>query len=146
MVQAGYKHTDAAKRDMRKKKAAARAAARGPRQWSEKELENKRRRQLKRWQSMEYRRNARVRQACTRYGITPEEYHQLWINAEGRCDICWDVVFGDHTTHIDHCHKRNKVRGILCGSCNRGMGFVDNIRWLKRALAYRSRARLRRAA
>ena len=27
--------------------------------------------------------------------------------------------------HIDHCHKTNKFRGLLCSKCNTGIGMFD---------------------
>ena len=39
--------------------------------------------------------------------------------------------------HIDHNHKTNKIRGILCGNCNMGLGhFKDNLDVLKNAIKY----------
>lgn len=87
------------------------------------------------------RRERDARRCMAAYGITREEYDQLWINAEGRCDICWAELIDSRAAHIDHCHKTHRVRGILCKTCNIRMAVVDNIRWLKKALAYRRRHR-----
>ena len=38
---------------------------------------------------------------------------------------------------LDHDHKTNKLRGLICGPCNRVLGFAyDNIDTLKRAIIY----------
>ena len=43
-------------------------------------------------------------------------------------------------THIDHCHKTGKVRGILCSECNTGLGkFKDSIELLQKAIEYLKR-------
>jgi hypothetical protein len=40
---------------------------------------------------------------------------------------------------VDHCHKTNKVRGLLCDHCNQGIGhFFDNIDLLQAAIDYLS--------
>lgn len=39
--------------------------------------------------------------------------------------------------HLDHCHKTNVIRGILCTHCNFGLGnFKDNIESLSKAMEY----------
>jgi hypothetical protein len=38
---------------------------------------------------------------------------------------------------IDHCHATNKIREIICTSCNKGLGyFKDNIESLQNAINY----------
>jgi hypothetical protein len=56
----------------------------------------------------------------------------------GRCAIC-ESEFNrtDNKYHTDHCHKTKKVRGLLCGPCNVGLGmFKDNLHSLERAIKY----------
>lgn len=41
----------------------------------------------------------------------------------GVCAICKKKCSSGRALAIDHCHKTNKVRGLLCTRCNRGLGF-----------------------
>ena len=54
---------------------------------------------------------------------------------DGRCDICARIPAG--RLHIDHNHATGKIRGLLCGTCNRGIGSLgDSVELLKAALRY----------
>jgi Recombination endonuclease VII len=67
------------------------------------------------------------------YGISPKEFDQLMLDQDGKCAIC--KVQG--ATHLDHDHKTNKVRGILCRWCNSGLGyFHDDFNRLLAAMEY----------
>lgn len=70
-----------------------------------------------------------------RYGITTEEYEKH-LEAEC-CQIC-NVSFDKKFTKcLDHCHKENLIRGVLCTECNIGLGmFKDNMNYLQNALNY----------
>jgi len=73
-----------------------------------------------------------------KYNVTEEEYENMLIAQENKCAICLDE-FTSNSRHIqvDHCHNTKEVRGILCGTCNRGLGqFKDNPDLLKKAAAY----------
>ncbi len=58
-----------------------------------------------------------------KYGISLDTYKKESESRSNCCDIC-----GKQTTslHVDHCHKTSKVRGYLCGSCNRGIGLLQD--------------------
>ena len=77
-----------------------------------------------------------------KYGITFEEYsYMLGHDQGGVCAICKsrrdNVPIKQKLLPVDHDHKTGKVRGILCGKCNRAMGLLDeNIRILERMIAY----------
>ena len=75
------------------------------------------------------------------YGITLEKYHQMLADQNYKCAICGqeDEVEGRKLA-IDHCHTTGKVRGLLCGKCNRGLGlFYDNSKLLQNAILYLAR-------
>ncbi len=72
------------------------------------------------------------------YGITLNEYYNLIKQQGGGCYICGRKEEPDgRRLSIDHDHKTNEVRGILCYSCNKGLGlFYDNIHSLEKAVLY----------
>ena len=69
-----------------------------------------------------------------RLRITEEEIHALFLKEMGACWIC-----GRRTVPLvlDHDHGRHVARGILCRSCNLGLGaFWDDPVRLRKAVAY----------
>lgn len=79
------------------------------------------------------------------YGISLQEWRELREQQGGKCPICGTELCSDpsHKTHVDHCHETGAVRGILCASCNTGLGkFNDSIGTLEAAVKYLYEARL----
>lgn len=76
--------------------------------------------------------------------ISIEEYNKMFESQNGRCAICNEIETRKSRKEgnicrltIDHCHKTDKVRGLLCHECNTGLGkFKDNIELLLNAMAY----------
>ncbi len=64
----------------------------------------------------------RDRQLRKNFGITLEEYNELWRLQGGVCAICNQE--SDKALHLDHNHKTGKNRGLLCHNCNRALGFL----------------------
>lgn len=76
-------------------------------------------------------------QWLTVYGITPRAYHEMLAAQDGRCGICRAPEPGGSARffHVDHCHRTDKVRGLLCSRCNRAMGmFGDDPGLIRRVL------------
>ena len=71
---------------------------------------------------VEYRRNKHLVQT---YGITLEERDRLIALQHGRCLICAEEFASQRTTHIDHCHTTNTIRGVLCHRCNTKLGWYE---------------------
>lgn len=70
-----------------------------------------------------------------RYGITVDQYKEMLEKQKNLCAICKKSK--EEKLSVDHCHKTKKVRGLLCGSCNRGLGmFMDDIDLLRNAIEY----------
>jgi hypothetical protein len=92
--------------------------------------------------TLEYRRNKDRLKRFSKYGLTEEDFIALIEKQEHRCAICG--VIPDRVSnrlhdgfHIDHCHVSGRVRGLLCGSCNTGIGMLkESEEILLKAITY----------
>lgn len=55
------------------------------------------------------------------YNMSEKEYADMVKKQEG---LCANIDCGNPATDIDHDHATGKVRGLLCGPCNRALGMV----------------------
>lgn len=79
------------------------------------------------------------RNSYKKFGITIEQYNELLMAQDGRCAICHGPSTREHFD-VDHDHVTGIVRGLLCSSCNIGLGyFKDNPMLLKDAATYLER-------
>jgi len=78
------------------------------------------------------------------YGITLIEYNKILEKQNGVCAIC-NKPETQHSyptgkvdsLRVDHNHKTNKIRGLLCSKCNFGISqFNDNIKLMRIAINY----------
>lgn len=70
------------------------------------------------------------------YGLSLEEVQNQLKHQNNRCAICNKEITME-TKHVDHCHTTDKIRGLLCSKCNKGLGlFYDNVESLKNAIKY----------
>ncbi len=80
----------------------------------------------------------RNRKLLVQYGITNEDYEQMLEN-QGFCCLGCGLHQNEleKKLNVDHDHATGKVRGLLCGNCNRALGLVkDNIDTLVRLQEY----------
>lgn len=73
------------------------------------------------------------------YGITNEDVDAMIISQNNKCGICsleFHPVEKNKKMSIDHCHVRNKVRGLLCNKCNISLGHLEKEGFLENALKY----------
>lgn len=77
-----------------------------------------------------------------KYKITAEAYEAMFVRQGGKCAICQKVETdkyqnGVRDLAVDHDHKTGKIRGLLCGKCNKALGlFQDSIELLEAATLY----------
>lgn len=86
----------------------------------------------------------RMRQIRQAYGITEEEYDALLERQSYVCAICHDPLERlSSRTHVDHCHQTGQVRGLLCRTCNIGIGHLrESPKLLRQAALYCEKAPL----
>ncbi|MCJ1709252.1 endonuclease domain-containing protein [Microbacterium sp. VKM Ac-2923] len=71
-----------------------------------------------------------VRDRARRYGVKAPDLHAALAAHDG-CHICGALG----ATHIDHDHATGIVRGILCSTCNTGLGMLRDSPVILRAAA-----------
>lgn len=74
------------------------------------------------------------------YGITGEEYGAMLAQQKGVCAICSKpetaMLRGTpKQMHVDHCHETDRIRALLCGSCNMMLGVAKDDPAILRAAA-----------
>jgi len=78
------------------------------------------------------------------YGISADEVDEMLEAQSGGCAICGEKAERLASMHVDHDHEHGHLRGLLCSTCNQGLGhFRDDPAVLLRAIVY---LRQRRAA
>lgn len=68
-----------------------------------------------------------------KFGISTEDFQAMHDQQNGLCAICGE----EKKLQVDHCHKTGRVRGLLCGECNKMIGLArDDMTILWQALGY----------
>ena len=82
----------------------------------------------------------RKRALRVKYGMSEEGLAAMLEVQQHKCKICRRSLRKGRTGyHVDHCHKRGVVRGILCSQCNTGPGmFGESSEVLSAAANYLS--------
>ena len=97
----------------------------------------------KAWRRESYRRSAK-QQARSReqgmkylYGIDIRQWELLFESQNGCCAGCDTALKHERTTHVDHNHQTNKIRGLLCRYCNLTLGHAkEDVNRLRGLLKY----------
>ena len=89
-----------------------------------------------------YRKNPEVvhnRNRKSKYGLEFEDYTEMLEKQNFTCAICSrpERYKGKKNLAVDHCHKTGAVRGLLCSSCNKALGLLeDNLEFIRNAEEY----------
>lgn len=98
---------------------------------------------FKAWQQSDNgKKAARKAHLAQKYDITLQKYDEMLEEQNNCCSVCGtdvedcDKGVGSRLV-VDHCHTTNKVRGLLCNSCNLLLGYAkDSIITLQSAISY----------
>lgn len=78
-----------------------------------------------------------------KYNITLNDYIEMYNRQNGMCAICKEIKYKiyDISTKstkicVDHNHATKKVRGLLCGDCNRKLSVIEQPEWVIKATKY----------
>jgi hypothetical protein len=71
------------------------------------------------------------------YGLTEEAFQVLVEVQNNKCAICRQDLGEGMNRCVDHDHVTGRVRGLLCRTCNLGLGyFKDSVQNLQSAQEY----------
>jgi hypothetical protein len=84
---------------------------------------------------------AKERHLWNHYRLKPHEFNSLWEKQSGKCAICENQMLpkgrAPLSVAVDHNHETGEVRGLLCKTCNAGIGQLwDDPDILMRAAEY----------
>jgi len=75
----------------------------------------------------------RAKKLMQNYGISRDDYEAMFVAQGGRCAICGRPETSRANNgqtvkelSVDHDHATGKVRSLLCHSCNKGIGHLQD--------------------
>ena len=72
-----------------------------------------------------------------KYGISRPQWELILLAQDGKCKICSREFDDKIKIEVDHNHKTQVIRGLLCSNCNQGLGkFGDDPEQLIKAANY----------
>lgn len=89
----------------------------------------------------EFKRKRREHQTTYLYGLPFEQYEKMLEGQGGVCAICGSppslLRRNERRLSVDHDHRTNAIRGLLCQKCNRAIGLLgDDAGVIRKAAAY----------
>jgi hypothetical protein len=88
-----------------------------------------------------YKNKAKTWSLKKNYGITLSQWEALVSDQNGLCAICSRLLaldgLGKCSAVVDHDHRTGRIRGILCNTCNSGLGHLqDSLALVEQAASY----------
>jgi Recombination endonuclease VII len=79
------------------------------------------------WRAERKRRSLRAhgRMVEKTYGLTEDQYWELYRIQGGCCAICRRAKGKVKRLAVDHDHETGRPRALLCGPCNQMIGYLD---------------------
>jgi hypothetical protein len=65
-------------------------------------------------------------ETAEKYGLDSDAYRRMLLDQDGECAICRRPPNAVGPLFIDHDHDNDEVRGLLCRSCNFGLGHFQD--------------------
>lgn len=73
----------------------------------------------------------------TKYNISVDQYETMCKAQDYKCAVCKKPTISGRRLAVDHCHQTGVLRGLLCPSCNSGIGKLgDSVDLLEAAIHY----------
>jgi len=93
------------------------------------------------YQRKRYKENPRKAKGykLSRYGLTIDQYESMLKQQDYKCAICKTDKSGGKgdSFYVDHNHKTNAVRALLCHNCNYVIGYAkEKVSTLELAASY----------
>jgi len=64
------------------------------------------------------------------HDCSEEQWNFLYVKQSGYCAVCGTTMDthgkGVSSATVDHCHASSEIRGLLCSSCNKGIGCLKD--------------------
>ena len=71
------------------------------------------------------------------HGLTIAMHDQMKIKQSNKCELCGNEPKLKRQLCVDHCHKTNRVRALLCDRCNTTIGQMEeSIELFEKAILY----------
>jgi hypothetical protein len=70
-----------------------------------------------------------------KYNLTVERYNEMLTIQNNQCAICRADFNKNLKPCVDHCHRTNMVRGLLCRKCNLSLHYIE-FKFIEQAQEY----------
>ena len=61
-----------------------------------------------------------------KYNLSYEDWLVMWESQNEKCAVCGNLFKKPSDACVDHDHRTNKIRGLLCFKCNAAIGLLND--------------------